>query len=189
MESALEDADIMERVRSRDQRALECLYDKYSPAVYALLLRMLGRDDSDETLIDVFEQAWRKAHSWDDRRGTVVSWLLTMARTRALDRLRSLAARARLDSALAGESERVGAMAPDFLSGRVEAKELGKAVREALGTLPETQRLPLELAYFQGLTQQAIATHLAQPLGTVKTRIRLGLERLRTALGKREWLQ
>lgn len=142
-----------------------------------------NREEAEDVLQEVFIQVWRRAADFDETRGRPFTWLVTVARSRAIDRLRSLSARERV--AIAGsrdESEQVSDAASDtFL-----AEQRG-LVTSALAQLPEEQKSPLLLAYYDGLTQSEIATHLGTPLGTVKTRMRSGMIKLRELLsGKGE---
>jgi len=160
------------RLAAGDQAALSEFYDLFAGLVNALALRIL-RDsaDAEDVVQEVFLQAWRQADRFDPRRGRLEAWLCTIARTRALDRLRRRVSR-REDPAEA-------APAPTESPRPVE----GLAVRKALLSLSADQRRALELAYFEGLTQTEIAARLDEPLGTIKTRIRTALIRLREALG------
>jgi RNA polymerase sigma-70 factor, ECF subfamily len=170
------------RVAEGDSGALAELYDAHARTLYSLALRVLGdQADAEDVLQEVFAQVWRQAARYDMRRGNVAAWLLTIARTRAIDRLR--ARRARPDTAAATEDATGLLAAPLADPGDVLAAERdAQRVRAALHQLPLLQRLAIELAYFEGLTQSEIAERLEQPLGTIKTRIRLGLLKLRDAL-------
>ena len=142
--------------------------------------------DAEEVVADAFAQVWRSAATFDQTRGSVAAWLATIVRTRALDLLRSQKRRARvLDEAAAlsvdGDAPALSSGAPSPDRG-VERNEAQRLVREALDLLPPPQRLVLELAYFGGLSQSEIAEQLSEPLGTVKTRMRAGMEKLRVAL-------
>ena len=166
-----------------DDAALAALYDAHARAVYSLALRVVGDEsDAEDVVQEVFAQAWRQADRYDATRGTVAAWLLTMTRTRAIDRLR--ARRARPDSRVTTPDDAcVDLPATTVDPGDVlAAAEDAARVRQALQDLPLLQRLAIELAYFEGLTQSEIAERLEQPLGTIKTRIRLGLLKLRDAL-------
>jgi RNA polymerase sigma-70 factor (ECF subfamily) len=177
-----DDAARVAQAAGGDEVALATLYDRHARAVFSLALRVVGDErDAEDVLQEVFAQAWRQAGRYDSARGTVAAWLLTMARTRAIDRLR--ARRARPDSAAAADDPTAALPAAVVDPGEALAAARDAArVRAALQALPVLQRLAIELAYFEGLTQSEIADRLEQPLGTVKTRIRLGLLRLREAL-------
>jgi RNA polymerase sigma-70 factor (ECF subfamily) len=163
--------------------ALAALYDRHARAVYSLALRIVTDEaDAEEVVQEVFDQAWRQASRYDPARGTVVAWLLNMARTRAIDRLR--ARRARPDRA-GLESEHAWSALPARSADPLDALDTARdaaRVRQALQRLPLIQRVAIELAYFEGLTQTEIAARLEEPLGTVKTRIRVALLKLRDAL-------
>jgi len=158
------------RLQSGDPDALAQLYDTYAGVVSALAHRIL-RDaaEVEEVVQEVFLQAWRQAARFDPRRGTLPAWLVTMARSRALDRVRRRAVRKETSE------EAAPASSPPGLEGPL-------AVRTALTTLSADQRRALELAFYDGLTHAEIARQLGQPLGTVKTRIRTAMLRLRAAL-------
>ena len=155
------------------------LYDRYGAHVYALARRILRHDtDAEDVVQEVFAQAWRSAAAYDRSRGTILAWLLIMTRTRAIDRLRMRESRPQGDSTQLPNISDAGTPAIEVLI----ADEQRDRVRGALDTLPAQQRVPLELAYYEGLSQSAIAARLSQPLGTVKTRIRMALGVLRERL-------
>jgi RNA polymerase sigma-70 factor, ECF subfamily len=183
-ESQAEDERSLQRVASGDAGGLGAVYDRHGRAVYSLALRILGDEgDAEEVTQDVFAQAWRRAGQYDQTRGTVAAWLLVMARTRAIDRFR--ARRVRPEGRVQDDADltlqQLPATSPDAAS-EMMAAERGQRVRRALEDLPFLQRVAIELAYFEGLSQREIAERLEQPLGTVKTRMRLGLLKLRDAL-------
>lgn len=164
--------DLLRRIEAGDRAALADLYDQHAPLVNALCLRILrDRAEAEEVLQEVFLQAWRQAGRYDPARGSVTSWLAVIARSRALDRLRRRAARREAPE--------------EAIPVTIEMPRTAEAiaVREALQALPPTQRRALELAYYEGLTQVEIAERTGQPLGTIKTRMRTALLRLREALG------
>ena len=139
-------------------------------------LRVLReRADAEEVLQETFIEVWRRAREYAPSRGSVEAWLLTIARTRAIDRLRSRAARGRMAEAVSAEPAQAGPKLPDMLSAKAED---AMRVQAALCALPVEQRMALELAYWEGLSQTEIATRTGQPLGTVKTRVRLALLKL-----------
>ena len=181
------DHALVQRMAAGDERALGELYDRHGRAAYALACAIVGeRADADEVVVDVFGQAWRAAAQFEPARGSVGGWLATIARTRALDLVRARGRRSRaLDRAAllsdGGFAAPVKAgEAADRDTERAEARHL---VTRALAGLPSPQRRAIELAYFGGLSQSEIATQLGEPLGTVKTRIRDGMAKLRTLLG------
>lgn len=181
------DVALLARAAAGDERALGLLYDRHGATVYALA-RAIVKDgaDAEDVVATTFSQAWRGAAGFDAARGSVSGWLCTIARTRALDLLRSRKRRARAEeSAAAGDEAGLAlplaapAPAPDATAEHAETREL---VARSLATLPEPQRRVIEMAYFGGLSQSDIAAELSEPLGTVKTRMRAGLEKLRRAL-------
>jgi RNA polymerase sigma-70 factor (ECF subfamily) len=179
------DQQCIQRMQSGDTAALRELYDRYTPLIYPLLLRILrSQAEAEDALQDAWLQIWNRAASYDQRRGNVVAWLLTIARTRALDRYRSLAARGRAESNV--DPEPINP--PDEPSTSAERVQLGERVREALEQLDQHQREVLEIAYFQGLTQSEIAERLQTPLGTVKSWTRQALMKLRELLPQEEWV-
>ena len=164
--------------------AFEELYDRHSSIVYALLLRMLGSaEDAQEVLQEIFVQVWNRASSYDSSRGSEIAWLISIARSRAIDRMRSRKIRTeREQDAVREISHRTSNVHTDEATDAVLGKEQSRAVRQALDELPENQRVALERAYFEGLSQSEIASRLDQPLGTVKTRMQLGMKKLRERL-------
>jgi RNA polymerase sigma-70 factor (ECF subfamily) len=177
-------AELLERLAQTDKSALAELYDLSSSAVFGLVLRIVGdRSDAEEVTLDVYMQVWKQAERYDSSRGRVLSWLLTIARSRAIDRLRSKAAKDRgreqpLDAA--GVAEVADAsLDPEQSSFEATRKT---TVLTALDSLQTDQRQAIELAYFAGMSHSEIADRTGQPLGTVKTRIRVGMLRLRKTL-------
>jgi RNA polymerase sigma-70 factor (ECF subfamily) len=177
--SQVSDSDLLHAVSRGDETALAAIYDRYRLILFGLILRILhDRQEAEDVLQEAFLQVWRRAADFDESRGRVFTWLVTIARSRALDRLRASGARARLtDQAAQAPADQVGDAAEDALK-----SETGTIVRQALAELPEEQRRALLLAYFEGLTQSEIAVRLDEPLGTIKTRMRSGLIKLRELL-------
>jgi RNA polymerase sigma-70 factor (ECF subfamily) len=181
-EADARDAELLHAVARGDEAALAALYDRYSAILYGLLVRILhDRPEAEDVLQEVFLQIWQRASSFDEGRGRPFTWLVTLARSRAIDRLRAVGSRER--AALASAAETVEPVADAERD--AERSERGEVVRGALAEIPEEQRRALLLAYFEGLSQTEIAARLNQPLGTVKTRMRSGLMRLRELLGAR----
>jgi RNA polymerase sigma-70 factor, ECF subfamily len=178
------DVALLTAIAARDEVALAQLYDRYRAILFGLLMRILNnREEAEDVLQEVFLQVWRKAGDFDEKRGRPFTWLVTLGRSRGIDRLRALASRERVAEAGARETlEEISDAASDAF--RAEQRGL---VNDALAQLPDEQKRPLILAYFDGLTQSEIATRLGAPLGTVKTRMRTGLTKLRELLaGKGE---
>jgi RNA polymerase sigma-70 factor, ECF subfamily len=179
----VDDQEDLRRLAAGDGDAAARLYDRHARAVYSLALRIVNDEgDAEDVVQEVFAQAWRQAARYDASRGAVVAWLLMMARSRAIDKLRS--ARARPDSRGVDDPRAIDempAVVRDAPSRIIDA-ENARLAQRALAELPLLQRLVIELAYYEGLTQREIADRLEQPLGTVKSRLRLGLLKLRDAL-------
>lgn len=171
----------MARMARGEHDALAELYDRHARPVYSLALRILqDRADAEDVVQEAFAQAWAQASRYDVQRGVVAAWLLTLARSRAIDRLRSRRARPDLAGGETTATDVADAAAtPDL---QLLSAEQVDRVRAALRDLPALQRVTLELAYYEGLSHAEIAEQLEQPLGTVKTRIRQGMIRLREAL-------
>ena len=167
-----------------DLAAFERLYDRYSSTIYALLLRILSSpDDAQEVLQETFVKVWTSARMFDALRGSEVAWLISIARSRGIDRLRSRKIRSDREND-AGREISIQSGFVHSPTGAEDAilSEERAAVRSALSELPEAQRIALELAYFDGLSQSEIAEKLGEPLGTVKTRMQLGMKKLRERL-------
>jgi len=173
---------LIERTANGEEAALAALYDGTAALVNGLALRILGdRGAAEEVTGDVYLQVWRQAERYDDTRGTPLTWLLTLARTRAIDRLRAMnVRRARTEPLRAARTVPTETPGPEERSVVRQRRQL---VQRALGRIPAEQRRAIELAYFEGLSHSEIAVAVGAPLGTVKTRVRLGLGRLRDALG------
>lgn len=174
------DAELLLGVQSRDEDALATLYDRYSGLLYTLALRICGqRGQAEEVLQDVFSAAWRAAGQWNPDRGSVQAWLVTMTRNKAIDALRASARSSPLPLTIDMESHDAG---PDELAVQ---HVISHEVRNALSQLPHRYREVLEAVYFAGMSQREIALKFGLPHGTVKSRIRLAIERLARALKAR----
>ncbi len=175
----LEEADCIARVaRARDEQAFSRLYDLQSPLLFALACRMLGSDeDAQEVVQEVMLKMWREAGNYDPSRGSVRAWSVTMTRSRCLDRLRRRTVARKHETRAAQDAPE---SADDSLMAVEEMvrAETQVVVRRALAALPEEQRRALEAAFFDGLSQSQISAESGEPLGTVKTRIRLGMKKL-----------
>lgn len=164
-----------------DESAFASFYDETTTLVYSLAIRLLGNvEDAEEVTLDVYNQVWRIAKSFTTERGSVTAWLMTLARTRSLDRLRARASRQRNVEPIPEQFD------PPANTSTPEEESVSSQQRRimagAMSQLPAEQRRALELAYFQGLSHSELAEVLGEPLGTVKTRIRLGMMKLRELL-------
>jgi len=170
----LSDAMLVSAIRSGDEQAMAQLYDRYSPIIYSVALRVLGDTGAAEDILqEVFLQLWRSPDMFDASRGSMPGWLAVIARNRAIDSLR----KRRPETDI---TEVVVSVEPD-LAGKAEWSRAADKIRGALGGMPAPQRSALEMAFFEGLTHTEIAEKTGEPLGTVKTRIRAGLMTLRKA--------
>lgn len=184
------DEVLMVAITARDELAFGVLYDRYIDLVYSASLRVLADAQlAEDAAQDVFVRLWRRPETFISERGRFLSWLMSVTRNRAVDELRARGRRRKREGGPLGEPDE--AAAPIFSHDCVDPlasaqlHEEQTLVRQALCCLPHEQRRALELAYFGGLTQQEIAAILHEPLGTVKTRIRLGMQKLRRALEPR----
>jgi len=180
-QSLSEGVYLIQQVANQDREAFGQLYDRFSTLVFTLAMRMLkARSDAEDLLQEVFVQVWRQAQSYSAERGSPEAWIVNIARSRAIDKIRSIRRRER-SLVLTDDPSR--AESSDNVESSAAESETRLAMNSALANLPEAQRKVLELAYFGGLTQTEIAERLAEPLGTVKTRMRSGIQRLREMLG------
>lgn len=170
----------MRRAAAGDADALRALYAAFGRRVQAAARRVLDdAAEAEDVTQDAFAEIWRRAGEYDPARGSVAAWVLTIARSRAINRLHSRRSAERTARAAADErSDRTGGIE----DGPMSRDRLAAALR----TLPDEQRAAIELAYFEGLSQSEIAGRTGEPLGTIKTRIRLGMDKLAAALGRRE---
>jgi RNA polymerase sigma-70 factor (ECF subfamily) len=178
------DAELMARVAARDKLALEVLYDRHSAAAMGLALKMLGdRNGAEELVQEAFWRVWKRASTFTSGRGQFAQWLFGIVHNLAIDEMRRR--RARPQTVSTDSDDEAIVELPDRevdVAATVFAAVTGEQVRAALGALPEAQRSVIELAFFQGLTHQEIAEQLGQPVGTIHTRARLALQKLRESL-------
>ena len=171
---------MLRRISDSDEAALGTLYDRYRAVLFGLLTRILhDQAEAEDVLQEVFVQVWQRGRNFDSSRGKVSTWLIMLTRSRGIDRLRSLKSRS------FATLEQTDKRSINFVSNGTESmieRERGRLVREALSELPEDQRNTLLLAYFDGFSHSEIAERTGTPLGTVKTRMRAGMTKLREAL-------
>jgi RNA polymerase sigma-70 factor (ECF subfamily) len=181
------DEALVTLVAHGDLTAFSLLYDRYDRPVYAMAAHLLGSAEAEEVVQETFLRLWRSAAQFDETRGRCAPWLLAIARHEVLTRLRRRTREQRL--ALADDIDRLLATAPDHaidVEEQVWRRERGDLILQALNELPPEQRRVLVLAYFGELSQATIAASLGCPLGTVKKRVRLGLQKLRQQLAPRD---
>jgi RNA polymerase sigma-70 factor (ECF subfamily) len=177
------DDELMGRVATGELAALEAVYDRYARLVFSVGLRVLhDRQLAEDVTQEVFLRIWRRPASYNPERGRFVNWLMSVTRNRALDEWRRFARRRRVEDQEDAPSPLASQDRADDPELGLALAELRRAVREAMTRLPPAQREVLELAYFGGMTQVEIAERTGDPLGTVKTRIRLGMRKLRDLL-------
>jgi RNA polymerase sigma-70 factor, ECF subfamily len=170
---------LVEAIAAGDQLALHALYERSHRLVFTLIMRITrNHETAEEVTVDVFHEVWKRAGAYEAANGSVLGWIMNQARSRAIDRLRFEQRKKRVDPH----------EAPDDVAVAVDSRELAvskqqqEALRKALGSLTEAERLVIEAAFFAELSHAEVAARLEQPLGTVKTRIRSGLHKLRQAL-------
>jgi len=175
---------LLRRVGAGDRRSFEELYDRLSGVLFSTAYRVLNNQEAAEDVLqDVFIQIWEKAPLYDPSRGKPITWAVTLTRHKAIDRLRSIQRRSRLQDDVQKEAGTLAQFDGKSSFDVVSSAETAKMVREAILTLSEDQREAIELAFFSSLTQAEIAERLKEPLGTVKARIRRGMMKLREVIG------
>jgi RNA polymerase sigma-70 factor, ECF subfamily len=170
-------AHLIQRVANQDREAFRQLYERFSTLVFTLTMRMLKiRSEAEDLLQEVFVQVWRQAQGYSAEQGSPEAWIINIARSRAIDKMRSIRRMGRSFFLTDGPGR---TQLGEPIESWTAESEGRMAMNSALANLPETQRKVLELAYLDGMTQTEIAERLAEPLGTIKARIRAGIQRLR----------
>lgn len=183
-ESTSIDADLLTLVAKGDRRAFGQLYDRSSQVLFTLSLKILGdREEAEDLLQEVYTEVWRKSVRYDERRGSPMAWLVMLTRSRGIDRIRARTSRGHgmtesIEDAPIADTQ---GHDPTPFDQRADA-EVRAFVMKALIELPAAQRQALELSYYEGLSHSEIAERLREPVGTIKTRIKLGMSKLKTAL-------
>ena len=181
-----DDRALLRRMASGDEAALGALYDLWSERVHALALWILkDADEAEDVVEETFWQVWRTADQYQGQRSAGSTWIMMIARSRALDRLRARKRRADWTAApgtVGALQDQQDDRSPEATGSRLESPDQQSRLVSAVAALPPDQRIALELAYFEGLSHGEIAERTAQPLGTVKTRIRLAMQKLRQGL-------
>lgn len=176
--------ELIERMAQQDQLALQEFYDRYNKLVFSFVLKVLScRNEAEEVVLEVFWQVWQQSNQYNQTRGTISAWLVMMARSRAIDRRRARERAGNIlyivDNSEFQDTHQDSGLDPEEQFYNLEQRE---AVLSALAEMGDKQRKAIELAYFSGLSQSEIATQLQEPLGTIKTRIRAGVQILRERL-------
>jgi RNA polymerase sigma-70 factor, ECF subfamily len=179
----LTDEQLMVRIQEQDPKALGHLYDRYSGMVKGLIMKVLHNDaESDDMLQEIFVEVWNRAGSYCAQKGKPLGWIITLARRRAIDRLRKREAYCRAEDRLAEESKHQPQDWVAHVEEDLAHSEMREHLQRVLGELPEAQRQAIELAYYKGMSQREIAAHTGIPLGTIKTRLELAMKKLTVAL-------
>jgi RNA polymerase sigma-70 factor, ECF subfamily len=179
----LADEEVMQLVQGGNPRAFELLYDRHGGAAFSLAYRMVGnRGAAEDTVQEAFLSIWRSRLRYDQARGSVRTWVLGIVHNRAIDALRRSMVHDRRRETMEGVEERQEA--PERTEVEVARREEARNIRDALETLPDEQRKTIELAYFGGFSHSQIAELLDEPIGTVKGRMRLGLDKMRRQLSE-----
>ena len=177
-QSSVRSADqiLLSRIKEGDKSAFKEIYIRFSQVVFNLAFRMLrSREEAEEVVQEIFLQLWNKADSYDPERGAVSTWIINIARSRSIDKLRMLGFK---DVTLELNEEGVSSKS-DFTRILEDREERKKIIQQALDSLPENQRIAIEMVFFEGLTHIEAAEKLNEPVGTIKTRIRLGVLKLK----------
>lgn len=188
------DEQLMSGVKAGDQSALELLYQRHAPLLRTVIGRVLNNDaDTEDLLQEAFVEVWKQSRHYCEDKGKVLGWMVTLARRRAIDRLRKNQAYSRAGDRLREETERESEIPlPHRSDEAVVAADIRETFTRLLSTLPPAQRDALHLAFYQGMSQREIAAHTGIPLGTIKTRLELAVRKMRTAVlalgGSHEWL-
>ncbi len=177
------DEALMGMIQSRDPEAIGMLHDRYSRLLKALIMKVLHNDaESDDLLQEVFLEIWDRASGYNQEKGKALSWIVTLARRRAIDRLRKREAYCRMEDRLLLATKQSPQDTIDHVEEDVEHAEMREHLQRVMGLLPPAQRQAIELAYYRGLSQRDIASATGIPLGTIKTRLELGMKKLAEAL-------
>lgn len=178
---------LVQSIAAGDELALHALYERAHRPVFTLIMRItLNRETAEELTLDVFHDVWRRACGYDAANGTVLGWIMNQARSRAIDRVRFESRKKRVDPRVDPRAGEPGALEPGDAHDLVQLKQQSQALRAALGVLTPDERQAIEAAFFFELTYAEVAARLGQPLGTIKTRIRSGLHKLRQVLAPQE---
>ena len=173
----------MHRVQEEDPEALAQLYDRYSAVLKALIMRIIHNEaEADDLLQEIFMELWNQARNYSAEKGKPLGWMVTLTRRRSIDRLRKRQSYARAEERLQQQTEQQpGAWIYNTVGAEIESSDLRQMLAGVIALLPPAQQQAINLTFFKGMSQREIAAHTKIPLGTIKTRLELGLEKSRTA--------
>ena len=178
------DQELMSAVQAQRPEALEALYDRYSAVIKALIMRIIHNEaEADDLLQEIFMELWNHAANYSAQKGKPLGWMVTLARRRSIDRLRKRQSYARAEERLQHEVEQQpDAWVHNSVENDIEASDVRKMLRRIIAGLPPAQQQAIDLAFFKGMSQREIAAHTNIPLGTIKTRLELGLKKISDGL-------
>jgi RNA polymerase sigma-70 factor (ECF subfamily) len=173
----------MAMIQKRQPEAIGFLHDRYSSMIKALIMKVLHNEaESDDMLQEIFMEIWERAGSYDPQKGKALGWVITLARRRAIDRLRKREAYCRMEERLTEANKREPQEAHAHVEEDLALSEMREHLAKAMVNLPPAQQQVIQLAFYKGMSQREIAAHTGIPLGTIKTRIELGLKKISEAL-------
>lgn len=177
------DEQLMERIQAADAEALALLHDRYAAMLKALIMKVLHNEaESEDMLQEIFVEIWNRAANYSAEKGKPLGWIVTLSRRRSIDRLRKREAYCRAEDRLAEETKHQPNDWVAHVEDDVAHAEMREHLQRVLSALPEAQRQAIELAYYKGMSQREIAAHTGIPLGTIKTRLELGMKKISEAL-------
>jgi RNA polymerase sigma-70 factor, ECF subfamily len=177
------DEHLMEQIQARKSEALGVLHDRYATMVKALVMKVLHNDaESDDMVQEIFMEVWDRAASYNPEKGKALGWMITLSRRRAIDRLRKREAYCRMEDRLTEASKQNPQESHAHVEEDIAHAEMREHLNRVLVTLPPAQKQAIELAFYRGMSQREIAAHTGIPLGTIKTRLELGLKKVAEAL-------
>lgn len=179
----LTDEQLMAMIQNRQSEAIGFLHDRYSSMIKALIMKVLHNEaESDDMLQEIFMEIWDRAASYDPEKGKALGWMITLSRRRAIDRLRKREAYCRMEDRLTEASKQNPQESHAHVEEDIAHAEMREHLNRVLVTLPPAQQQVIQLAFYKGMSQREIAAHTGIPLGTIKTRIELGLKKISEAL-------
>jgi len=178
------DVDLMLRIQRGDEEALGLLYDRYAGVLKSLIMRVIHNEaEADDLLQEIFVELWNQSATFSPEKGKPLGWIVTLARRRAIDRLRKRQAYARVEEKFQHAPEtQPESWVHNTMEADIEMNDARRVLQRVMADLPEAQRQAIDLAFFKGMSQREVAAHTGIPLGTIKTRLELGLKKIADAL-------